>query len=490
MCCHQPSSEDLVPKCIAKSPVKVHTVAVTIAAAAPKCDSPVCSRSDVAHDEIVTSSVEVCKRVNLDHAYCLPWTIEFAKAVDPAFFSLLDEVEGQVVEPRRSDASNRRLQSVDAPVVELGANPSTDNWYVPNRVSSHSGVSRLANRRRYNSVSYPPSINDKHNDLNLLLQCLTNVENESSETTIGSRKRSYSATIDTAYVSDISKNGIEVPSTEKATCGICKKMFLDWNYLRKHYLRMHGTDLIRRDGSLEKENLLCFSCSAVIDKDQLDAHTCSRSTISQTNLKISCDEHNTNPDRQLLDSASLAHQSSHPACLTHQLCTCQFCGMRMRKVLLDKHINQKHNLQSGAAGLELGANSCTSESSSETLSGSERVTSSNILRCPLCVAVFPRSEREQHVRDVHNADVPTAQFLYPGHAANSPYFSTVESRVACSSKPVSDQQTAERLSTSIASPATEPVGQYMLQRYLTEHQNNIIDDHCFKKVATQVSARP
>lgn len=191
----------------------------------------------------------------------------------------------------------------------------------------------------------------KYKNFNLLLKCLTNVEEGDVEMPSNDKDE-----LD-PHKQDSNGNMLGDDSGRKPgtlfTCSKCSRRFSKKRYLVKHFHRMHPNQ-----ATTDFEGFVaCAKCGVCMLQSSLKKHT-----------------------------AVCQHSES-------DLANCQFCGLRMRRHILVKHLAQEHCVERDVM----------SDGDSSTLSGSEHepTVSPTKAICGVCRADVRLAVLEQHILDTH-----------------------------------------------------------------------------------------
>ena len=227
---------------------------------------------------------------------------------------------------------------------------------------------------------YQPE-DSKYNNFNLLLHCLTT--EKSSVEGVRSRKRcNTTGSNSSSYISasDDETSGYcsKPPKLREFKCKFCFKMFTRNRYLTKHLHRMHPESLVWENSSIEYTT--CSNCNHRVKQSNIQRH---------------------------INQCGLAH--------------CQFCGVRMRRHLLVKHLAQEHCVENSQAqaqvdNMDLDDGNYDDEdvdldiehydSDWTTISGGEDdddnpTADKDRVMCCICGIKMARSMIKEHIREGH-----------------------------------------------------------------------------------------
>ena len=203
-----------------------------------------------------------------------------------------------------------------------------------------------------------------YENFNLLLKCLTNVEEtyaEQKNHSNGKPKANGSSKKD-GNANDLSASSEEGPNKRNSplfSCKDCSKSFSKKRYLIKHTQRMHHSNATEQTGGGT-----CRHCEQYFP--DLSSHTCPRP----------------------------------------ELANCEFCGLRLRKNVLEKHLVQEHGLERSASDDGGG---------SSTISGSEHDqvhSPSSESVCGICHVTLWAPTLQQHVFE-HVSALPSPATACP-----------------------------------------------------------------------------
>ena len=266
---------------------------------------------------------------------------------------------------------------------------------------------------------YEPS-DSKYKNFNLLLRCLTTEETlgtvpEEAPMLFTGRRRcnTIGSSTTTASTAQDSEDGLVtdpsvLPDYSEHQCKCCFKVFSRKRYLTKHVSRMHPE--MEPSESDKEDAVSCPNCTHV---------------ISRKNFK--CHSHMCN-----------AHMKKSKKQLEMDLANCQFCGIRMRRHILVRHLAQEHcveNLKSASALLPADEGDI-SDSDSSTLSGNDNEDEKHspgkdVLLCNLCNILVPRSLLKEHIQQSHPTSSKASSSTETSATSTSPGRGTLVSCQLC-----------------------------------------------------------
>ena len=432
---------------------------------------------------------EIVKRVKLDHTYALPANaVEYQRQVDPAFYNLLDEVEGgEDAAPPKSLIKNSQAAKITKvkygltkgqTQAENSTSRSHNDALDSENKRDHSGILRKSESGE--TVLSPSSVgtavesdrngntkdrmdlyqpdDSKYKNFNLLLKCLTNEGPHERNSGINS--------VLPATESGLVKKGdfqgkekLDRESSQEEKCDLCTKTFSSKAYLRKHKQHMHSNFESEVKVNVP-ESEICPECSLNVEKKKMNEHK------SICSMKQGPNSLHSIVNKSLVGASNIA--------------TCQFCPVKLRRPLLLKHLADKHCLENKEDGM-------LSDSGSSTVSGSDvenKFFSSqeeeNIIQCDICFAFVPKPLLSQHIAEKHFSMVSGTGYVAGlsgnelttsegGGSLNTVPELTSQRSSYSSSRDVQDSQD----SNISSSRSTDAFKQYMLQRFLDDNRSSI-----------------
>ena len=301
---------------------------------------------------------ELVKRIRIDHNY----TSEARDACGSR------EVGGKRAGDRRPSVGKRARPAVRRPHTVSGS----DRW--PDEVHQ-TAVSDL----------YEPS-DIKFTNLHLLLKCLggEGVAGGGQRRRRQRRRCHSSPPLGAEEEEDAGNRGGAGEATGEATeaaggefnCVNCQKAFGKRRYLTKHIRRMHPSSAAASAPAARPVLVLCPNCGASVARPHFERHS------------TSCHTHLWKTKRQL----------------EVDLANCQFCGVRMRRHVLVRHLATEHCIDNRSLddGLDDDEEEEEEEEEDEwSSSGGEEGGRAAAVGCPLCGARMARRLLVSHLTDVH-----------------------------------------------------------------------------------------
>lgn len=453
---------------------------------------------------------EILRRVGLDHSYAnfngvsaltpVSSSDVYSKPVDPAFYNLLEAVEGseRAELPNRVKLSGKRDGRFSASSVTVEKFDENGDSH-PLKAYNATGASEVSTSRRSldslaqllsaeingqvkknlrkeqsdlshlptQSVNTTPDLyqpyDDKYKNFNLLLKCLTN---DSTEDRSRGRKRCYSQnSADSGHFSGKATIAKLTGSSQDVKCQYCMKVFSNGIYLRKHKIRAHSNMIPGNQVNITKgERVSCPLCFLSVEKQKMEQH------VSICTKKQAGDFNETLPSK--------GDKGSNNA-------TCQFCGVRMRRQMLVKHLANKHCIENKAVPANIQNDGNHSDTGSSTLSGTSDVenkcvtstSNDNIIQCDICFAFVPKPMLPQHVAEKH-FNIVSGTGYTAGLNNGSSKDETDKSETISDSpsfnnnitlkSPTVESNDNQHFDKSIPAVHSAEYKQYMLHRFLTE----------------------
>ena len=225
---------------------------------------------------------------------------------------------------------------------------------------------------------YEPS-SSKFKNFHLLLTCLSTekcmmekLSHKKHTPDIGGRDNLYDQTE--------SEFGLVIADTEakQFECLCCHKMFTKRRYLTKHMRRMHPGMNILPTPKEDPILVLCPNCGNSIPRRNFRRHS------------TSCNTHLWKTKRQL----------------EVDLANCQFCGVRMRRHVLVKHLAQEHCVENLKGAGENDSDSEMSDADNDT--DSVQSGGSGWATCDICMEHMEDFALGQHIAEKHPDATATA----------------------------------------------------------------------------------